>query len=129
MILTIRTDNPEAEIGLFDQAGVKLAYEKWQAHRLLSETILGKLEELLASQNLTFKDLTGLVFYKGPGSFTGLRIGCSVTNAIVYAEKLKSVGETGDNWIEKGLKRLASGESENLVPFYGAEPHITQQKK
>ena len=47
MILSIRTDKPEAEIGLFSADGQKLVYKTWQAHRELSSTILVVIKELL----------------------------------------------------------------------------------
>lgn len=129
MILTIRTDKPEAEIGLFDNQGDEWAYKIWPAHKKLSETILISIQEVLNSKNLAYKDLTGLIFYKGPGSFTGLRIGASVANATAYGQNIASVGESGDEWIRQGISRLNKGQTESLLPFYGAEPHITQQKK
>lgn len=82
LILTIRTDKPEAEIGLCN-GDKQLAYETWQAHRLLAETLHRKVEDLLASQSKTVDDIEGLVGFQGPGSFTGLRIGLSVVNALV----------------------------------------------
>ncbi len=48
IILTIRTDKPEAEIGLYD-GEQQLAYEMWSAHRQLAETIHTKIKELLDS--------------------------------------------------------------------------------
>lgn len=51
-ILTIRTDKPEAEVGLFE-GDEELAYEKWQAHRQLSLTIHNKIRDLLKSQGKT----------------------------------------------------------------------------
>jgi hypothetical protein len=42
IILTIRTDKPESEIGLFNNKD-KLAYEVWQAHRELAETVHKKI--------------------------------------------------------------------------------------
>lgn len=125
MILTIRTEKPEAEIGLFTDDGQQIFYKKWQAHKELSTTILSVIKEPLGAQNIDFKDLIGMVFYKGPGSFTGLRIGASVTNAL----ELKCVNENGEDWVQKGIIRLNNGENEPAVPFYGAEAHITQQKK
>lgn len=129
MILTIRTDKPEAEIGLFDNQGNEWVYKVWQAHKKLSETILISIQEVLDSKNLGYKDLTGLVFYKGPGSFTGLRIGASVANTIVYSQNIVSVNESGNDWIQQGIRRLNKGQTEVLLPFYATEPHITQQKK
>lgn len=125
MILTIRTDKPEAEIGLFSADGQKLDYKTWQAHRELSSTILVVTKELLVNQNADFKDITGIVFYKGPGSFTGLRIGASVANAL----QAKSVNEDGEDWIEKGIERLQKNESQPALPFYDSDPHTTLPKK
>ena len=130
MILTIRTDKQDAEIGLFSDEGKKISYKTWQAHRELSSTILGVIKELLDSQKLDFKDITGVVFYKGPGSFTGLRIGITVANTIAYAQHLPIIGETDEIWNQIGVRRLIAGENDQIVlPLYGAEPRITTARK
>lgn len=125
MILTIRTEKPEAEIGLFMPDGKKLSYKTWQAHRQLSETILVVIKELLDGESADFKNIEGVVFYKGPGSFTGLRIGASVSNAL----KVKCVNENDEDWVKKGIERLKNGEAELALPYYGEEAHTTQPKK
>src|SRR5690554_1609312 len=66
LILTIRTDKPEAEIGLFDN-DQQLTYETWQAHRQLAETIHKKIEATLHSQNKGWHDIAGIVAFEGPG--------------------------------------------------------------
>jgi tRNA threonylcarbamoyladenosine biosynthesis protein TsaB len=127
--LTIRTDKPEAEVGLFD-ASTKLAYSAWPAHRQLAETIHLKIKELLESQGRRLDDLGSLAVYKGPGSFTGLRIGLSVANTLADSLGLPIVSETGESWIQTACDRLQKGENEKIaLPEYGAEPHITEQKK
>lgn len=129
IILTIRTDKPEAEIGLYNDSNL-LAHETWQAHRELANTLHVKIEQLLASQKKTWQDIAGIVAYQGPGSFTGLRIGLTVANTLSYALKVPAVGQMGDSWLEDGIARLTSGESDPLVmPEYGAPVHITQQKR
>ncbi len=125
MILTVRTDKPEAEIGVYSEDGLKLAYKTWQAHRELSLTILVVIKELLHGQDAEFKNITGIVFYSGPGSFTGLRIGASVANGL----QTKCVNEAGENWIKNGVERLQKGESEPALPHYGEEAHTTLPKK
>ena len=129
MILTIRTDKPESEIGLYDN-GKGLDYCIWQAHRELAETINSKIDELLKLNDAKYADLTGIVVYKGPGSFTGLRIGISVANAIAYAGNIPICGAIGDNWIEIGLNAISDvpiGHYE--LPEYGTPVHITSPKK
>jgi tRNA threonylcarbamoyladenosine biosynthesis protein TsaB len=129
IILTIRTDNPEAEIGLFD-GDTKVAYEAWQAHRQLAETLHKKIAELLKSAGKGLTDLEAIVAYQGPGSFTGLRIGLTVANTLAYAENIPIVAAMTDDWISLGSGRLLRGENDKMaMPEYGAEVHITQQKK
>ena len=128
-VLTIRTDNPQAEIGLYD-ADNKLAYETWQAHRQLAETLHHKIQEILEGQKVSLQDLTGIIVYQGPGSFTGLRIGLSVANALADALSVAIVGSQTDAWIQSGLDRLRAGNNDQVVvPEYGAPVHITEQKK
>lgn len=50
-----------------------------------SQVLLPLIEKLLKSQKLDYKDLKGIEVEVGPGSFTGLRVGVSVANALAYA--------------------------------------------
>jgi tRNA threonylcarbamoyladenosine biosynthesis protein TsaB len=129
MILTIKSDNPEAEIALYEDH-TQLAQEKWQAHRMLAETIHTKIEALLKSKQKEWRGITGIVCFAGPGSFTGLRIGLSVGNALSYGLSAPIVATRGTSWTEDGIKRLLDGDADPLaLPEYGAEAHITQQRK
>jgi tRNA threonylcarbamoyladenosine biosynthesis protein TsaB len=128
LILSIRTDKPEAELGLFNN-GERLAYSTWQAHRELAETIHQKLKELLDSQGKTLGQLEGIIVFKGPGSFTGLRIGVSVANALADSLRIPIVGRGGDEWVNGGTSQLQSGGNERTVlPEYGSPPHVTAPK-
>jgi len=130
MILTLRTDNPEAEIGLFTSDGQKLAYDTWLAHRELADTLLIRIRELLVSQKSSFTDVQGIVVFQGPGSFTGLRIGITVANTFAYAQEIPIVGAMGEAWVAEGIARLAAGENQKIVlPEYGAEANITTPRK
>lgn len=129
IILVIKTDTILAEVSLWQDSN-QLIIEKWEAHRQLADTIHIKIQKLLGSQNLTWADIEGLLVYRGPGSFTGLRIGMSVANAIAYTLGSKIIAETGDNWKALGIERLLAGESDKVaLPEYGAEANITLPKK
>ena len=128
LILTMRTDKPEAEIGLFN-GNKKLAYETWTAHRQLAEGIHKKIHELLKSQGKDWHDIQGIVCFKGPGSFTGLRIGLTVANALASSLDMPISGEVGEDWLDKGITNLQDGKNdEAAMPEYGSEPHITLPK-
>lgn len=129
LILTIRTDKPTAEVGLFEGAD-KLAYSVWPAHRELAETIHLKIKELLGSGDRGLKDLQGIAVYKGPGSFTGLRIGISVANALADSLDIPVMSSTGTDWIETACGSLMKGRDEQIVlPEYGAPAKTTPPKK
>jgi tRNA threonylcarbamoyladenosine biosynthesis protein TsaB len=128
VILTIRTDKPEAEVGLYEDQQ-QLAYEVWQAHRELSVTIHQKIKTILQEQDKRLEDVQGIVGFAGPGSFTGLRIGLTVANALAYGLHIPVVAAQ-DDWIEQGIARLMAGDRDKIaLPEYGAPIHITQQKK
>jgi tRNA threonylcarbamoyladenosine biosynthesis protein TsaB len=129
IILTIRTDKPESEIGLYDDE-TQLTYETWQAHRQLAETVHQRIEALLRTQQMDWSDLQGIACFQGPGSFTGLRIGLTVANTLSYSYHLPIVAAQDPAWLETGLHRLLAGENDTqALPFYGADAHITPQKK
>ena len=126
--LSIRTDRPEAELGLYD-GQERVDNLAWPAHRQLAETIHLRIKQLLDSNSKSLKDLGGLVVYKGPGSFTGLRIGISVANALADGLKLPIVSGEGEGWLETALQSIMDGQNEELViPAYGSPPHTTKPK-
>jgi tRNA threonylcarbamoyladenosine biosynthesis protein TsaB len=129
LILTIRTNKPEAELGLYEDSK-QLIYETWLAHRQLAETIHIKIDELLKSRQKTLPDLQGTVVFRGPGSFTGLRIGITVANALAYSLHVAVIACEDPQWLETGIAKLIKGQSDKVaLPEYGALPNISIQKK
>ncbi len=50
-----------------------------------SQVLLPLINQILKKNNITFKDLKSVEIETGPGSFTGLRVGAAVANALGFA--------------------------------------------
>lgn len=103
---------------------------KWEANRDLSRDMLSYLRDTLSRHGMTFADISGIGVFRGPGSFTGLRIGMVVLNTLANSLHVPIVGVSGDDWQTGALSRLRAGENDRIVmPEYGSEAHITKPRK
>lgn len=128
MIVLLDTSTPICKLTLVD--GSWRYDHEWQADRMLAKGLLGYLDDQLRSQERSFDDITAVGALRGPGSFTGLRIGLTVLNTIADAQQIPIVGASGDDWQHTVLVRLEAGENDNIVlPLYGSEAHITAPRK
>ncbi len=64
----------------------------WHIEQKHAEQTLPRLAELLADCQLTMQDIEGIAFGNGPGSFTGLRIGCGIAQGLAFARNLPVIG-------------------------------------
>ncbi len=102
----------------------------WQADRALARDMLAYLRDRLAEHGATLPDIKGIGVFRGPGSFTGLRIGITVVNTLAASLEVPIVGVTGAEWQEQALVRLRSGDNDVLVlPVYGSPAHVTTPRK
>jgi len=128
MIVLLDTSTPTCRLSLVE--GEWRHDVTWEAARGLAKGLLSFLEQELSGQEKVWNDVTGLVIYQGPGSFTGLRIGVTVCNSLAYANNIPIVGATGEAWQYTGLQRLLDGQNDEIVlPEYGGEANITQPRK
>lgn len=129
MILALDTSTPTCKMYLLKDGNL-VVQKDWLAERRLAKELLGNVEDFLQENNISFSGLTGLAVFRGPGSFTGLRIGVTVMNTFASSLDIPIVGVVGDDWRIVAQQRLDSGENDKIVlPEYGAPPHITQARK
>ncbi len=84
MILYINTqDRKQVNVALKEDN--KTIDELSEQNEFGSQVLLPLIEKLLKKNHMEFKDLKGVEVETGPGSFTGLRVGVSVANALGYS--------------------------------------------
>ncbi|MCX6791823.1 MAG: tRNA (adenosine(37)-N6)-threonylcarbamoyltransferase complex dimerization subunit type 1 TsaB [Candidatus Gottesmanbacteria bacterium] len=69
-------------------------FEKVSESKVLkSQMVLPMIEEILAEHTLKITDIAAIMVATGPGSFTGLRVGATVANALGYLLDIPVNGE------------------------------------
>jgi len=95
MILCIDTISQAAGITLITDN--KSVYSPLDPYRA-SEGILREIDKLLNENGATVADLRAIFVIKGPGSFTGLRVGLTVANQFAHQLKIPILGLRTDEW-------------------------------
>lgn len=110
--------------------GSERYHYEWRADRMLARDMLKYIRDQLAERGTSIKEVSGIGVYRGPGSFTGLRIGLTVLNTMARSLAVPIIGETGEGWQERVLSRIAAHEDDQLVlPLYGSDALVTKPKK
>jgi tRNA threonylcarbamoyladenosine biosynthesis protein TsaB len=113
-ILIIETSTEICSLALAVDGQLKdcIESDEGQNHARLTTVFA---EQLLRRNGLTTSDLSAVAVSKGPGSYTGLRIGVSTAKGICYASRIPLIA-VGT------LEAMANHVSSNLAAFGLAEP-------
>lgn len=89
-ILALDTSTDYCSVALWQDGSIDTRdTSAGQSH---SQLLLPMVDELLRRHAIVLKDLNGIAFGCGPGSFTGLRIACGVTQGLAFGAGLQVVG-------------------------------------
>lgn len=89
-ILAVETSTEYCSVALWRDGAVDEAGE--HAGQRHSALLLPMVHGLLGRHGLTVRELDGIAFGEGPGSFTGLRIACGVVQGLAFGAGLKVAG-------------------------------------
>ena len=91
MIICLETATNLCSVALIDNAGLVSLREsnELKSHASLLTVFA---EEILKNQGMEAGDLDAVAVSKGPGSYTGLRIGVSVAKGIAYGASIPLIG-------------------------------------
>jgi tRNA threonylcarbamoyladenosine biosynthesis protein TsaB len=91
MLVAIDTATSYASLALHDGFQVRVEYT-WEAPRRHTVELMPRLAGALERVGLSAEHLSGVAVTRGPGSFTGLRVGLSVAKGLALARGLPLVG-------------------------------------
>lgn len=89
-LLALDTSTEYLSLAIMD--GDRVATREVLAGQRHSQIILPLIDELLDEAGLHLRELDAIAYGEGPGSFTGLRIGCGVAQGLAYGADLPVVG-------------------------------------
>lgn len=89
-VLALETAGEGCSCALWDDGALLTRDE--HAPRRHAERLLSMVEALLATAEVPLAGLDAIAFGRGPGSFTGLRIACSVAQGLAFGADLPVVG-------------------------------------
>jgi tRNA threonylcarbamoyladenosine biosynthesis protein TsaB len=113
MIICLETSTPVCSVALCDDNGV-VALKEDTGNKSHASRLTVFIEELLSHEGIRAKDLEAVAVSKGPGSYTGLRIGVSTAKGIAYAASIPLIG------IETTLS-MFHGINENIKKKYALD--------
>ena len=88
----------------------------WESGRDLAEKLHAFIRDKLTENGKTWQDIESITFMSGPGSFTGLRIGAAVVNALSHELSIPLYNHLGEK-------------VPIILPDYGRPANVTAPKK
>lgn len=91
IILSIETATQVCSVALHENSEL-LGTQELLRDKSHSEYLAVMIRDLLDNKGITVKDLSAVAVSKGPGSYTGLRIGVSTAKGLCYGLKIPLIG-------------------------------------
>ena len=84
IILNIETSTKNCSVSIHNEIKMINQISRLSEKYLHSETLTTFIDSVITASNLSFSDIDAVAVSKGPGSYTGLRIGVSTAKGICY---------------------------------------------
>jgi tRNA threonylcarbamoyladenosine biosynthesis protein TsaB len=110
MILCLETATPICSVALCNRSGVVFVRESREDKSHATQLTVF-IEELLKEAGIRPSDLEAVAVSKGPGSYTGLRIGVSVAKGIAYGASVPLIGVDTTRSMFNGMAGVAGEKS------------------
>ncbi|CDH04452.1 putative glycoprotein endopeptidase, actin-like ATPase domain [Xenorhabdus bovienii str. oregonense] len=108
-ILAIDTATEACSVALWNESVIEAQFEI--SPREHTQRILPMVQAVLSQGNLSLQQLDALAFGRGPGSFTGVRIGIGVAQGLALGAELPMLGVSSLKTMAQGAFRLKGAQN------------------
>ena len=91
-ILNLETSSKNCSVSLSSNGNLIDSFDLEDQKYRHSELLTSSIQNILTKNNLNVEDLSAISVGIGPGSFTGLRIGLSVSKGLCYPHNINLIG-------------------------------------
>jgi tRNA threonylcarbamoyladenosine biosynthesis protein TsaB len=120
LILLLETATTTCSVAL-SQNGSILAIKEVNERNIHASHITLFIEEVMVAANKTYSELQAIAISKGPGSYTGLRIGVSTAKGLCYALDIPLIGIDTIEAMASGFSDSSKlSDSSLLIPMLDA---------
>lgn len=119
LILNIETATNVCSVCLAYNGNV-VTYKEKDEPNIHSSFLSVFIEELFSNNSYNLLDLSAVAISKGPGSYTGLRIGISVAKGIAYGLNIPLLGISTLQHMVYGAQQLTNNQSPLFAPMIDA---------
>ncbi len=128
LILAINTASKNTSIALLEEKNSSINLikeESWLSNNDEAEQLMPKIQSLLKDSgkeaSKDFSQIEKVIAVKGPGSFTGLRVGITVANTISYLNKCPLYGISTFEYFWNAVKDMELAETSALLVYAGSK--------
>lgn len=117
-LLSIDTSTEHASVALLFNG--KTFYEEQTQQKTHAQFLLPMIDKLMIAAKASWSLLDAIVFGCGPGSFTGLRIACSVAKGLAYAHDLNLIPVSSLEAIVFAARQQEKGQDQPVLAVLDA---------
>jgi tRNA threonylcarbamoyladenosine biosynthesis protein TsaB len=120
LILLLETATSSCSVALTENGKI-IGFKEVNERNIHASHITLFIEELMINAGKNYSDLDAIAVSKGPGSYTGLRIGVSTAKGLCYALDIPLIGIDTLEAMASGLQsRIDIADSDLLIPMIDA---------
>jgi len=120
MILSLETSTTNCSVALHNLHGELIDAREQKGQNIHASRLFIFIESILVENHFSYHDLKAVAVSKGPGSYTGLRIGVSAAKGLCYSLDLPLISVNTLALMAKAAVEKVNDKNGNYIPMIDA---------